>query len=85
MAAPTDAVIALGPLTSQDPRDEKQSQTKAKPLQDYTPTERLKKDGLKGKRIGWFKAAFGNHATTDSLTVKAMIILRCSRHREQKL
>jgi amidase len=70
----TDAVMALGPLTSQDPRDEKTAANKGKALQDYTPY--LKKDGLKGKRIGWFKAAFGNHATTDSLTLKAIAVLK---------
>ena len=69
-----DAVIALGPLTSQDPRDGKTAANRGKALKDYTPY--LKKDGLKGKRIGWFKAAFGTHATTDSLTLKAIAVLK---------
>ena len=48
-----DAVMALGPLTSQDPRDGKKAANKGKALQDYTPY--LKKDGLKGKRIAGLK------------------------------
>ena len=39
----TDAVMALGPLTSQDPRDGKTAANRGKALEDYTPY--LKKDG----------------------------------------
>jgi len=69
-----DAVIALGALTGLDPKDAKTAASEGKALSDYTPY--LKADGLQGKRIGWFKAAFGNHATTDSLTVKAIATLK---------
>lgn len=69
-----DAVLALGVLTGTDPRDGKTNNSAGKALQDYTPY--LKADGLKGKRIGWFKSAFGRHATTDSLTVKAIATLK---------
>ena len=69
-----DAALALGALTGVDPRDAKTNASIGKALQDYTPF--LKVDGLKGKRIGWFKSPFGNHATTDSLTVKAIATLK---------
>lgn len=69
-----DAAIALGALTGTDAKDAKTAASEGKALSDYTPY--LKEDGLQGKRIGWFKAAFGNHATTDSLTVKAIETLK---------
>ncbi len=69
-----DAAIALGALTGTDAKDAKTAASEGKALTDYTPY--LKADGLQGKRIGWFKAAFGNHATTDSLTVKAIETLK---------
>jgi amidase len=70
----TDAVIALGALTGLDPKDAKTAASQGKTLTDYTPY--LKANGLKGKRIGWFKSAFGNHAATDSITVKAIATLK---------
>jgi amidase len=69
-----DAAIALGALTGVDSKDAKTLASEGNALTDYTPF--LKADGLQGKRIGWFKAAFGNHATTDSLTLKAIKTLK---------
>jgi len=55
----TDAAICLGTLTDQDPDDSKTTAKDRVALKDYTKF--LKKDGLKGKRIGYYKSVLGNH------------------------
>jgi len=54
-----DAVISLGTMTASDPEDSKTTQEGRTALTDYTPY--LKKDGLKGKRLGYFKNALRGH------------------------
>lgn len=55
----TDAAICLGALTDKDPLDSKTLVEDRKALNDYSPF--LKKDGLKGKRIGYYKSVLGSH------------------------
>jgi amidase len=60
-----DAAIALGALTGIDPNDSKTAASEGKALTDYTPF--LKEDGLKGKRLGWYTSARGQHFKVDTL------------------
>jgi len=64
-----DAALLLNVLTGPDPADEKTLNAPDLP-KDYTAF--LQKDGLKGKRIGWFKSAWGTQATVDTLTLRAI-------------
>jgi len=66
--------ICLGALIGVDPSDVK---TLASPGHSYTDyTQFLKKDGLKGKRIGLFKAPYGINYKVDSLTNRAVAYLK---------
>jgi amidase len=60
-----DAAICLGALTGIDSTDSKTLNSEGKYMADYMPY--LKKDGLKGKRIGLLKASMGFHYKVDSL------------------
>ncbi len=64
-----DAAICLGSLTAVDPSDTKTLQSDRKALKDYTSS--LKIDGLKGKRIGFFKANAANNEKVMNLFEKA--------------
>jgi amidase len=70
----TDAAIALGVMTGIDPSDSKTAASEGKYLTDYTPY--LKEDGLKGKRIGWYTSARGQHFKVDTLMQKAADYIR---------
>ncbi len=70
----TDAAIALGALTGIDPSDSKTAASDGKALTDYTPF--LKEDGLKGKRLGWYTAARGQHFKVDTLMQKTVDLLK---------
>lgn len=70
----SDAAIALGMMVGIDSTDSKTLLSKGKSYQDYTPF--LKADGLKGKRIGWYKEPSGRHYKVDSLMVKAVNYLK---------
>jgi amidase len=59
-----DAAILLGALVAQDPNDAITSSA-SKGLKDYRP--HLKKDGLKGKRIGVARNYFGNVPRVDAI------------------
>jgi amidase len=69
-----DAVICLGPLTGVDPADSKTVASEGKSLKDYTTY--LKKDGLKGKRIGLLKNTMGFLPAVDTLIRLAVADLR---------
>jgi amidase len=61
----TDVAICLGILTGIDPADSKTESSAGGFHTDYTKF--LKKDGLKGKRIGLLKDAMGFHHKVDIL------------------
>ena len=61
----SDAVILLGILTRQDPRDPATAESRGKALSDYTRF--LDKDGLKGMRLGVARKYFGFNDQVDKL------------------
>jgi len=69
-----DAATALGALTGIDTADSKTAASEGKYLNDYTPF--LKEDGLKGKRLGWYTSARGQHYKVDTLMQKAVEYIR---------
>jgi amidase len=71
----TDAALLLGALTGVDETDAVTSQSKEKGLSDYTAF--LKKDSLKGKRIG-YEASFlkGRHEAVVALYQQAINTLK---------
>ncbi len=69
-----DAATALGVMTGIDPADSRTAASEGKYLTDYTPF--LKEDGLKGKRIGWYTSARGQHYKVDTLMQKAVDHIR---------
>ncbi len=69
-----DAATALGALTGIDPSDSKTAASEGKYLTDYTPF--LKEDALKGKRIGWYTSARGQHYKVDTLMQHAVDYIR---------
>ena len=69
-----DVALCLGALVGVDSADVK---TLASPGHYYTDyTQFLKKDGLKGKRIGLFKAPYGINYKVDSLTNRSVAYLK---------
>jgi len=70
----TDAAIGLGAMVGVDSTDEKTINDEAKFHQDYTRF--LKEDGLKGKRIGFFKAPLGQNFKVDTLMYTAIEVLK---------
>jgi amidase len=70
----SDAAVALGVMTGIDPADSKTAASEGNLLTDYTPF--LKADGLKGKRIGWYTSARGQHYKVDTLMQKAADFIR---------
>ncbi len=69
-----DAVVCLGALTGVDEADSKTLASRGNYFADYTPF--LKKDGLKGKRIGLLKNLTGYHYRVDSLLEGAAAFLK---------
>jgi amidase len=69
-----DVALCLGALTGIDSMDVKTLANTGHFLSDYTPF--LKKDGLKGKRIGLFKAPFGINYKVDKLMYRAVNFLK---------
>lgn len=61
----TDAAICLGVMTGIDNADSKTIDSEGKYHTDYT--QFLAKDGLVGKRIGWYKKPTGKHYKVDKL------------------
>ena len=70
----TDAAICLGALTGVDSSDSKTLASKGKVFDDYTRF--LKKDGLKGKRIGLYMAPLGDHYKVDKLMNETIEFLK---------
>ncbi len=69
-----DAAICLSVLTGIDSTDNKTLSSEGKSISDYTSA--LKKDGLKGKRLGVYKEAFGAHFKVDELMNKTIGFLK---------
>jgi amidase len=65
----TDAVILLGALTGEDPRDKATAESRGKSYTDYTRF--LDKNGLRGMRIGVARKHFGFNEKVDKLIMKA--------------
>jgi amidase len=70
----SDATILLGALSAADPSDEATTVPGRLNIGDYTPY--LKKDGLKGKRIGVARQFFGFHAQVDVLMNEALALMK---------
>jgi amidase len=66
----TDAAILLGAMTGQDPLDASMLSSAGKSFSDYTPF--LKRDSLKGKRIGVEKTMLKKHEGMDLLFKNAI-------------
>ena len=69
-----DAAILLSALIGVDSTDKKTVESEGKFYTDYTKF--LKKDGLKGKRIGLNKATFGVNKKVDALLVQAIDFMK---------
>ncbi|MEJ2055216.1 MAG: amidase, partial [Calditrichaceae bacterium] len=69
-----DAAALLGACTGIDSTDAKTLSAADKFYTDYT--QFLKKDGLKGKRIGYLKALEGRHFKVDTLMHRAIRFLK---------
>lgn len=69
-----DAAICLGSLTGIDSADSKSLASKGRYLSDYTKF--LRRDGLKGKRIGLMKNSMGFHDKVDTLMKEAISFLK---------
>ena len=69
-----DVAICLGALTGVDSADIKTFASPGHSFTDYT--QFLKNDGLKGKRIGLFKAPYGVNYKVDSLMNRAVAYLK---------
>ncbi len=69
-----DAATCLGALTGIDSLDSKTLASSGNVLTDYTPY--LKKEGLKGKRIGFFKKASGINYKVDAVMDEAIEFLK---------
>ena len=70
----TDAAICLSVLTGIDSSDVKTLASEPHIQKDYT--QFLKKDGLKGKRIGLYKAPLGRHYKVDTVFNKAVAFIK---------
>lgn len=70
----TDAVICLSALVGVDTADDKTLFSLGNHVRDYT--QFLKKDGLKGKRIGFYKAPAGNNYKVDTLIFEAIALMK---------
>jgi amidase len=69
----TDAAICLGTMIGVDSKDSKTSISEGKALGDYTPF--LKKDGMEGKRIGFYSSPMGTNFKVDDLMNKNIELL----------
>jgi amidase len=69
-----DVALALGTMTGIDSTDSKTLASKNKSLSDYS--KYLKKDGLKGKRIGLMKDEMGFSTKVDTLIRQAVAYMR---------
>ena len=72
----TDAAICLGALTGIDIADTKTLMSEGKFHQDYT--QFLDPNGLKGKRIGFYKGPMGEHFKVDELMLAAIEVMKAN-------
>lgn len=70
----TDAAICLGALTGIDSTDSKTLGSTGNHHEDYT--QFLDPDGLKGKRIGFYKGPMGEHFKVDELMLSAIEMMK---------
>ena len=70
----TDAAICLGALTGIDSADSKTLGSTDNYYRDYT--QFLDPDGLKGKRIGFYKGPMGKHFKVDELMFAAIEVVK---------
>ena len=68
-----DAALCLGALTGIDTRDVATNESAGKSLTDYT--QFLKKDGLKGKKIGLWTGCMGFHFKVDEMIREAVKVI----------
>jgi amidase len=69
-----DVAICLGVLTGSDKNDTRTLASAGKSLSDYSPN--LRKDGLKGKRIGVIRNSGGFSDKVDTLMIQAIADMR---------
>jgi len=69
-----DAAIALGTMVGIDKEDPKTSNSEGNFITDYT--QYLNKDGLKGKRLGFWTGPLGEHHRVDTLMQKTVRLLK---------
>ncbi len=69
-----DATVCLGAMVGVDSSDAKTMESADRTFTDYTKF--LTKDGLKGKRIGWYTRPRGRHYKVDTLMQKAVYQLK---------
>jgi amidase len=69
-----DAAILLGAITGVDSSDQKTLASRGNFYSDYT--QFLKKDGLKGKRLGYLKSEEGTHHRVDTLVHRTVRFLK---------
>lgn len=65
-----DAATLLGVLSGMDPNDPVTTESQGKSYTDYT--QFLIKEGLKGKRVGVYRGAFGDHEKVDAIMETAI-------------
>ncbi|WP_138430654.1 amidase [Fodinibius saliphilus] len=70
----TDAAIALGTMVGIDQVDSKTLKSEGNFVNDYTKF--LNKDGLKGKRIGFWTGPLGQHHRVDTLMHQTIRVLK---------
>ena len=70
----TDAVICLSALIGVDTADKKTLASLGNHVRDYT--QFFRKDGLKGKRIGFYTAPLGNNYKVDTLMYETINVLK---------
>ena len=70
----SDAAICLGAMTGVDSSDQKTLASRGKYYKDYTPF--LKKEGLKGRRIGLFQGPLGINYKVDTLMSQAVKVMK---------
>ncbi|NJL12446.1 MAG: amidase [Microscillaceae bacterium] len=69
-----DVALSLGVMVGLDPRDPKTQASAGHYHNDYLPF--LKKEGLKGKRLGLWKGPLGRHPKVDTLFWRAVAFLK---------
>ncbi|MEQ8359542.1 MAG: amidase [Cytophagales bacterium] len=70
----TDAVLCLNAIVSVDSTDSKTLAGDRKIYDDYS--QFLKADGLKGKRIGWWKGPMGRNHKLDEVMEEAVLFMK---------